>query len=145
MKFSITNGVSPEKVAQSFMFLAYKLCGGETGMGYLQARSDITIHNIFKFCGNWPTSYPNEIFEVRGDYVAGRMVKTRIRYCPDENWVEIDDKVPTPDYQGWCAGIPREPGVFRDFNPRQDKVSSYKELLDLAAAEVGASLIELEP
>lgn len=96
MKFSITNGVSPEKVAQSFMFLAYKLCGGETGMGYLQARSDITIHNIFKFCGKWSTSGPDKVFEVHGDYVAGRMVKTHIQYCPYENWVEIDDEVPTP-------------------------------------------------
>lgn len=116
-------------------------------MGYLQARSDIAIHNILKFCEKRSirsTSYPDETFEVRGDYVAGRMVKTRIRYCPDENWVEIDDKVPTPDYQGWSAGIPRDPGVFRDFNPRLDRVSSYKELLDLAAAEVGASLIELK-
>lgn len=89
-----------ETLAAHFMLLAYEECGTEFGMGFLQARNDITANNVLDFCAK-----RNDCSEVYADYLAGRMVKTTILF--DGCNVKVSDRAPRPDYQGWCKGMYR--------------------------------------
>jgi hypothetical protein len=103
MQIKVANKTGKE-VAERMMFLAWKACGGTTGMGFLQDRgSEMTekqvIENINR-SGDYPVSFnENSKNQLYADYVFGRMMKTRIGFSSDT--VEIPDGKPRPDYQGW--------------------------------------------
>ena len=139
MKLFITNGVSAETVARSFMFHAYEACGGETGMGFLQKRNDVTPENVFDFCGvRNLESDGSTCVEVYGDYVAGRMVKTGVEFCTVEKWVEVSDRNPHPEYQGWSLGANGRSYLMLGEVGEGVKFSSYRDLLNHAALSVSA-------
>lgn len=80
------------------------------------------------------------------------MMKTGIVYNEEEGWVEITDRKPTPDYQGWCEGQARDPGVAQaqmlaamfsmgsGSNTKTVKYDSYQSLLEAAASRVGVGI-----
>lgn len=150
MRFTLSDKTKTQSLVTTFMTLAYAGCGGTTGMGFLQERNDINSDNIMgHLCRNDVWGQP-DVVEVRGDYVAGRMVKTGIIYNEKEGWVEVSDRNPTPDYQGWCVGTPADPGVLQMFNLNNrlanrngmtiSKYGSYEELLRAAATIIDVEL-----
>jgi hypothetical protein len=66
------------------------------------------------------------------------MMKTGISYSSDGR-VIIDDRTPTPDYQGWASGKPVDPGIARNYSP-EGKLPSYLALLELACQSCGVEL-----
>lgn len=150
MRFILSDPTKTLSLVTTFMTLAYEGCGGTTGMGFLQERHGINSNNIMGHLARKDVWGQPGVVEVRGDYVAGRMVKTGIVYNEKEGWVEILDHDPSPDYQGWCIGTPKDPGVLQMFNLNKslaakhdrkiNKYGSYEELLSAAAITVGVEL-----
>lgn len=118
-----TGELTGEQVAKEMVWLAWQACGGPLGLGVLQNRPDATKDDVWKNATR-AGDYSGSRFkrgsagEVCADYVFGRMMKLYFRY--GDNWVEIRDAEPRPDYQAWCS-----------------KYASYEEL-------VGAALFECE-
>ena len=157
MEFTVSNISLTETLAKAFMLSAYEACGGETGMGFLQAVNNMSIDNILQYCILEPDYTDTSFSVIRADYLAGRMMKTSIAFNSTEGVVKISDQQPTSDYQGWASGIPSDPGVLRGFQQRQGgyqkidgsailhpitKFNTYLELLQYSAARVG---VELSP
>lgn len=144
MRFKVSDSSKVLPLVAAFMALGYEACGGTTGLGFLQAANGVTKDNILSLCPPRARTYgvSQGTFEVYGDYVAGRMMKTSIVFNEAESWVEIMDRPPTPDYQGWCSGEPRDPGVRLSWTPpgKAKKYGSYRELLAAAATEVGMAM-----
>ena len=143
MRFTLSDKSKTLHLVSAFMLLGYNACGGTTGMGFLQAAEGVTIDNILTLCPP-RTAYPAGCLEVYGDYVAGRMMKTRITFNEAEGWVDISDSAPTPDYQGWCSGEPQDPGVRMAWRigggAKGKKFASYRDLLAAAADSIGMSV-----
>ena len=144
MEFTVSDISLTETLAKAFMLSAYEACGGETGMGFLQAVTNMSIDNILKHCALQQDFQDSSFWVISADYLAGRMMKTSIAFNTTEGVVKISDRQPTPDYQGWASGTPSDPGVLRGFqqNSQSTKFSSYLELLQYSAARVG---VELRP
>lgn len=144
MRFYVSDKSKTRLLAMTFMLLGYEACGGTTGLGALQAQSSMDEKEIERHCAP-KESYSNKgVFEVYGDYVAGRMMKTGISFNESEGWVQIRDSKPTPDYQGWCKGIPEDPGVLMSFllmGENGTKYDSYESLLRAAADRCGVELL----
>jgi hypothetical protein len=144
MRFQLSDPTKTEQLASAFMFTAYDRCGSELGMGFLQAVNNMSLLNIRKYLSE-QQSWKNQGWtELRGDYIAGRMVKTEIEFQPTIGLVEIPDGTPRPDYQGWSSGMPSDPGVLRQWSPSPVKLNSYYELLLTAANLVGVELTQVE-
>lgn len=146
MRFNVSDKSKILLLVGSFMALGYEACGGTIGLGALQEASGVTKHNILRIC-QVSASYNNpNTKSVYGDYVAGRMMKTRISFNEEEGWVEISDGNPTPDYQGWCEGDAQDEGIqlaqkltkLKNRNLR--KFSSYLALLIAAAEDNGMTV-----
>ena len=105
MKFQVSDPSQTAKLAATYLLIAYEACGTETGLGFLQAVSGLNELTILDQVHNYPFREDGWT-ELRGDYIAGRMVKTDISYNPSEGAVEINDGAPSPDYQGWSSGTP---------------------------------------
>jgi hypothetical protein len=142
MKFQISDPSQTAKLAATYLLIAYEACGTETGMGFLQAVRGLNELTILDQVHNYPTYANDGFIELRGDYIAGRMVKTKISYNPTDGIVVVSDGIPTPDYQGWSSGTPSEPGVLRDWVSNA-KFDSYRELLLAAADRIGVEVQEL--
>ncbi len=106
MKFKVT-GASGQQLAEQIMFTAWQACGGPLGMGVLQDRGPgMTLAQVManvRSAGDYPggpmgRDKPGELY---GDYVFGRMMKTRVRYTDDT--VELGGRgKPEPSYQAWA-------------------------------------------
>jgi hypothetical protein len=88
-------------LAQHYFLLAYQECRSELGMGYLQARTDLSVGDVLKYCAK--QEYSTKI-KYNGDYIAGRMAKLGIEYDTELSTVSVSDREPTADYQAWSAG-----------------------------------------
>jgi|688.fasta_scaffold124389_4 hypothetical protein len=143
MKFQVSDPSQTANLAATYLLIAYEACGAETGMGFLQAVRGLNELTILDQVHNYPTYANDGFIELRGDYIAGRMVKTNISYNPADGIVVVSDGIPTPDYQGWSSGIPRDPGVLRFWVPTPNKFDSYRELLLAAADRIGVEVKEL--
>ena len=144
MRFQLSDPTKTEQLASVFMFTAYDRCGGELGMGFLQAVNDMSPLSICKYLLVRP-SYSNQGWtSFSGDYIAGRMVKTGIEFEPVSGLVEIRSDAPSPDYQGWSTGKPLDLGVLRQWAPSSWKLNSYYDLLMTAAKLVGVELTQVE-
>jgi hypothetical protein len=127
-----------EQLAYTFMLKGYELCRSTLGMGFLQAVESMDISSVAKHCVT-QQDYANAGFtRISADYLAGRMMKTGISYSSDGR-VIIDDRTPTPDYQGWASGSPVDPGIARNYSP-EGKLPSYLALLELACQNCGVEL-----
>jgi hypothetical protein len=138
--YKLSNPQLAEQLALTFMLKGYEACGSTLGMGSLEAVEEMNIETIKRHCV-LQKDYINEGFtRIDADYLAGRMMKTRISYSTDGR-VVIDDRTPSPDDQGWASGQPKHPGI--PILPSSiGKFSSYLELLQAAAVDCK---IELEP
>lgn len=113
MKISCQN---PEQVVKKAFFLAWEACGGPLGMGIFQDRANVTMEDVWKNVqtnGDYPGGPIRRDGSAYGDYVFGRMMKLNIRY--GEDFVEVDDYKPKPDYQAWSR-----------------KYKTYQELIEAA-------------
>ncbi len=148
MRFYVSDKSKVRLLAMTFMLMGYESCGGTTGMGFLQARASMDAQEIERHCPPREHHSRKGEFEVYGDYVAGRMMKTGISFNENEGWVEVRDTAPTPDYQGWSSGTPRDPGVLASFRLMGGgggtKYDSYEALLKAAAAKLGVDLEEMQ-
>lgn len=148
MRFYVSDPSKTRLLAMTFMLLGYEACGGTTGMGFLQAREGMNEREIERHCPPREHYSRKGEFEVYGDYVAGRMMKTRISFNENDGWVSIQDEKPTPDYQGWNKGEPRDPGVRMAWmamgTNKGTKYDSYEALLKAAATKVGVTLEEMQ-
>jgi hypothetical protein len=143
MRFQLSDPSKTDQLAFAFMLTAYTRCGGETGLGLLQAVHDMTLDSVRQHVSVRP-SYTNKGWTaLYGDYVAGRMVKTGIEFDPNAGLVEISDNAPRPDYQGWASGVPEDPGVLLQWRPSAGKLASYHALLLTAAQLVDVQLTEV--
>lgn len=107
MKIIVEKGTGKATAEEAF-WLAWKACGGPTGLGFLQDRSSATKEDVLdnvKDQGDYPMSfrYPSEK-ELYGDYVFGRMMKLEISF--EEDSISFRDDPPRPDYQGWSTVYP---------------------------------------
>jgi len=143
MQLILSDRTKTRLLAATYMALGYEACGGTTGMGFLQERDGVDASNITKFCA--VKVCVDGTVEFQGDYVAGRMMKTWVLFNEKEGWVEISDNKPTPDYQGWCSGIPQDPGVLSSFRRSSSslatKYASYEALMLAAAEKLGVSFL----
>ena len=149
MRFYISDKSRTRLLAMTFMLIGYESCGGTTGKGFLLARASMDIEEIERQCSIDEHYSRKGEFEVYGDYVAGRMMKTRFSFNEKEGWVEVPDAKPTPDYQGWSSGTPSDPGVLKAFmamgTNRGIKYPSYEALLRAAAISLGLDLLTEAP
>lgn len=101
MKINFKTSVAELVVKRSF-YLAWKACGHPVGMGVFQDRPNATEDDVWKnilSSGDYSVNLGSFPGNVSGDYVFGRMMKLNI-LC-GEDWIEIPDSLPAPDYQGW--------------------------------------------
>ena len=145
MRFNLSDKTKTLALVAAFMALGYEACGGTVGLGALQATDGVDASNILRLVPPRTIYSKDGAQEVYGDYVAGRMMKTGIIYNETEGWVEISDRKPTPDYQGWCEGRASDPGVAQaqmaaamfgrksGDNTKVVKYASYESLLRAAA------------
>lgn len=136
--FSVSDPSLAKTLAYRFMLKAYELCGTELGMGIFQAASGMSLDTIHKYIAVREDSLAGRVI-LFADYLAGRMVKTSIGYSED-GFIYLPDTQPSPDYQGWSAGTPRDPGVLRGYVANPERPKSYEELLNLAASETGVTV-----
>lgn len=136
--FSVSDPSLTKTLAYQFMLKAYELCGTELGMGIFQAAPNMTLGSIPKYLSVKKDRLAG-ITELYADYLAGRMVKTHIGYS-ENGFIYLPDTKPNPDYQGWSAGTPRDPGVLRNYVANSEKPESYEELLNLAASEINVTV-----
>lgn len=135
-KLRVSDASKVVAVVKRAFFLAYNACGGTSGMGMLQARSNVTEDQVWKnVCthGDYPGGVLNGMADASkgdayGDYVFGRMMKLGIQFDPSAGTIEISDSAPRADYQGWSGR----------------KYPSYKALVDAAAAEIEVTLSPVE-
>ena len=91
----------PRAVAEIAFWLAY--CASRcVGMGFVQAREGVTREELARDYGR--AGSDGSRGRMLGDYVFGRMMKTRIDW--DETGVIVDDHPPTPDYQSYSSTYP---------------------------------------
>lgn len=151
MRFNLSDKSQTLSLVAAFMALGYEACGGTVGLGALQATDGVNASNILDLTPPRPSYGKDGSKEVYGDYVAGRMMKTGIVFNEAEGWVEVRDSKPTPDYQGWCEGQARDPGVAQAqmlaamFGRMGDgrkptKYASYEALLQAAAKSIGVEI-----
>jgi hypothetical protein len=149
MRFYISDRSKVQLLAVTAMLLAYEAAGGTTGLGFLQTRHNVDVNEIERLCPPREDGLYKNRFEINGDYVAGRMIKTRIIFEKVEGWIEVADNTPSPDYQGWSSGIPRDPGVRATFHAMnggsQTKYNSYEALVRAAAERIGVELLTEDP
>ena len=136
--FSVSDPSLAKTLAYQFMLKAYELCGTELGMGIFQAVPSMTLDSIPKYLSVSEDRLA-DMTSLYADYLAGRMVKTSIGYS-ENGFIYLPDKKPNPDYQGWSAGTPGDPGVLRGYVANLEKPRSYEELLNLAASEIGVTV-----
>jgi len=148
MRLYVSDKSETRLLAMTFMLIGYESCGGTTGLGFLQARASMDAQEIERHCPPREHHSRKGEFEVYGDYVAGRMMKTGISFNENEGWVEVSDATPRPDYQGWSSGTPRDPGVREAFmamgTNKGTKYPSYEALLRAAATSLGVDLEEMQ-
>lgn len=89
---------NPEQFLKLFFFKAYN-ASRVVGMGYMQARDNVTADQVFECVKPLPgdSTY-------HADYVYGRMMKLTAKV--DGNTITISDDQPRPDYQSWCRTYP---------------------------------------
>lgn len=96
----------PERVVKRAFYLAYKACGGTTGLGFLQAKPDVTEEDVWNHLHPAPETWGENagLTHAYGDYVYGRMMKLGFWWSDTE--VRAEDGIPRPDYQGWSRTYP---------------------------------------
>lgn len=141
VKFQVLDSSKLETVAAAFFVQAWRACAGETGLGFMQARQELDEHKVLELINIQVYNEPERRF-YRADYLAGRMVKTRLITNSSDCSIEVDSHAPNPNYQGWASGIPQDPGVLRSYKPG-DKYASHAEMLMAAAKRVGVELAEI--
>lgn len=103
-----TDGINAETFLKRAFYLAYNACGGTTGMGMLQARSNVTEDDVWQNVngtGDYSIKTDNDIY---GDYVFGRMMKWGGEIKKDGT-IEIRgdaDKEFPPDYHSFAHTFP---------------------------------------
>lgn len=110
MKIQVPAPLKTTDVLKRAMFLAYTACGHATGMGFLQARENVSEDAVWKNvvgAGDYPGGNlfnNNKVAEGKGrvyaDYVFGRMMKVGFEWDGDQ--IEVFEAGPRYDYQGWC-------------------------------------------
>lgn len=88
---------NPEALAKRMFFLAYE-ASRVVGMGFLQARQNVTEDQVFGAL--WKQSHRELPINYCGDYIFGRMVKLNIEVW--EDFIDIPDDNPRMDYQSWA-------------------------------------------
>lgn len=142
MQFKTTGQAS--EVAKTAMLLAYKACGGTTGLGFLSASSIETIEDLDPHVTIEPYWKNKTFSSISADYLAGRMMKTAIHYNDDTGIIEVDNFPPRPDYQGWCSGTPSDPGVLHSYSYTPGgKFDGYPDLLAQAADLLKVSIFPI--
>lgn len=96
---------NPVEVAKEAFWLAWKACGGPTGMGVFRDNPAATRDSVWRsVSGQEVTDYIHLRGEEQrpyGDYVFGRMMKLGMDI--KEDGIEIRDGEPRQDYQSWCG------------------------------------------
>ena len=85
------------EIVKEMLWLAWQVCGGTTGMGWLQDRPSATKENVW----NNVSIRQNR---VNADYIFGRMMKLHLKY--DDKGIIYDNRKLTLDYQSWCGTYP---------------------------------------
>jgi hypothetical protein len=98
---TVSDPSKTKDLACAYLQLAWKACGTETGMGYLQAVPSLSLSDVLKHCPPTNTRTADGWFQLRADYLAGRMVKAYVNFNED-GLIEIENNTPQPDYQGWA-------------------------------------------
>lgn len=97
---------NPVKIAKRMCWLAWQ-ASQVMGMGVLQNRS-MTEDQVWSAATGGPGGdYPiphGSVSEVNADYVAGRMMKLRLKLSYEG--VTVSDAPPRSDYQSWCKTYP---------------------------------------
>lgn len=101
---AVSDPTKAKDLACAYLQLAWKACGTEVGMGFLQAVPSLSLSDVLKHCPPTNTRTAVGWSQCYADYLAGRMVKTYINFSED-GFVEIEDNTPKPDYQGWSAAF----------------------------------------
>lgn len=96
---------SPIAVVKRAFYLAYEACGGSSGMGFLQARNEVSEEEVWQNIRN-SGDYPGKPFvecdgKAYADYVFGRMLKLGLDW--DDDYVLWHDRDLSIDYQAWCG------------------------------------------
>ena len=100
MKHTFETAEIAETVKRRAFILAYR-ASIPMGLGYLHARPDSKEDEAKLTETLLPT--PGETLVT--DYVAGRMMKLRIRH-PEPTVLETRDDAPRADYQSWATSYP---------------------------------------
>jgi len=101
-------------VAKEAMWLAWQAAGGTSGMGALRNNPTAMKDDV------WDNAYNEKDysgvrnahgFDVRGDYVFGRMLKLTI-HRPTATTIDVPDHLPHREYQAWCGKYPTYAALF---------------------------------
>lgn len=125
MEITVSPADRTESLVHRMFYLAWKSCGGPTGMGVFQDRGgdvseDLVMTNIIGR-GDYPGRPREPSNEPYADYIFGRMMKMSLKYSHGK--VSWSDRELTSDYQSWCRSY-----------------STYEALAKCAAAELGIEI-----
>jgi hypothetical protein len=104
MKIQLASNENATRLAKRMMFLAYEACGGPMGMGFLQARSNVTEEQVWNNVvnnGDYPGGPVNRGGRIYGDYVFGRMMKFGVEIVDNTVSFRTDDL--RPDYHAFSG------------------------------------------
>lgn len=89
-------------VAKEALWLAWKACGGTSGMGFLKNKPESDKEAVWDNAVNMGDYNGRPRMEpgINADYVFGRMMKLRFSINGDS--LEFSDSQPRGDYQSWC-------------------------------------------
>ena len=117
-------GQKPETFIKRTFWLAWRACGGTTGMGFLQDMPGATEEDVWKNVannGDYAFNPRKSGVSFYGDYVFGRMMKFGMEILPN-GIVRVDDGPYRGDYQSFTK-----------------KYKSSKELLDAVAKDLNCT------
>ena len=114
MQISVPDKSMTEAVVKRAFYLAWKACGGPTGMGFMQNRPEADEDAVWKnvsergdyaFTQRAVDDAKRQIEQgtAYGDYVFGRMMKLRIKWNSATGVIDVSDSTPTLDYEAWCG------------------------------------------
>jgi len=135
------SGCEPKALVSRMMYLAWK-ASRMTGAGFLQNRGELSEDQVWQvmyekedYPGNSPFMSPNKLGDVYADYVAGRMMKFRLKWTDDT--IGTGNGPWRSDYQSFCCTYP----TFNDLMAAALKTmpNASADLVESVAAEAKES------